>query len=650
MSAPTATLLRARPGPRLVSLLPTALLVAAVAAAVFWIGYDGGGYGLASRSSVAIVVWWVVLLSVATGWRSLPLSREVLVVGSALAALALWTGLSVVWADSAEKAFNELNRVTLYLGVFALVVVLATRERVRQWSDGLALGTTVVALLALVSRLFPQAFPEGDVPRFLPGASARLSYPVNYWNALAAVAAIAAVLLLGSAVRARHPALRGLALAPIPALACVVYFTSSRGGVLTAVVGITAFLALTARRWAAGAAVVVAGAGAVLAVAIVRSRTELVEGPLGSALAEEQGRGAAVLITLVCLGVGLAYGLGVAFAPPPPRLPRPLALVSLAVAAAVLVAALVAFHPVRRFEDFKRLPESAEDASVGGHIVSTSGNGRWQLWGSAVDQFQTEPLRGGAAGSYEAWWAQHGTIASFVLDAHSLYLETLGELGVVGLALLVVVLGSVIVLGAQRLRRTDGDERVVNAALLAAFVAFLAEAAVDWVWELTAVTAVAVAIAALLTVPSGDRRAPGRRAGATRLPVRVLVPALALVVVLAHAVPMLAAARIRDSQAAIDRGAGDAAARGADLARRIQPWAASPYLQLALVQEERGRLVEARGWVEEALERDRRDWRIWLVTARLNAKTGRPRVARAALRRLRTLNPRSRLFATGSSP
>ena len=33
------------------------------------------------------------------------------------------------------------------------------------------------------------------------------------------------------------------------------------------------------------------------------------------------------------------------------------------------------------------------------------------------------------AGSYESWWAQHGSISYFIRDAHSVWLETLGELG-----------------------------------------------------------------------------------------------------------------------------------------------------------------------------------------------------------------------------
>ena len=79
-----------------------------------------------------------------------------------------------------------------------------------------------------------------------------------------------------------------------------------------------------------------------------------------------------------------------------------------------------------------------------GHLLSASSTGRWQFWKAAGEQFEEHPVVGDGAGSYEAWWAQHGSFAMFITDAHSLYLETLGELGVVGFALLLAafVLGS----------------------------------------------------------------------------------------------------------------------------------------------------------------------------------------------------------------
>ena len=115
--------------------------------------------------------------------------RAALVTGALLAAFAALTGLSAVWADSAEKAFIEFDRVVLYLGLFALVVLAAGRGSARRWSDGLALGIAAVAVLSLSSRFFPDLFGPSAVSELDP-TDPRLSYPVNYWNGLAELVAV----------------------------------------------------------------------------------------------------------------------------------------------------------------------------------------------------------------------------------------------------------------------------------------------------------------------------------------------------------------------------------------------------------------------------------------------------------------------------
>ena len=83
----------------------------------------------------------------------------------------------------------------------------------------------------------------------------------------------------------------------------------------------------------------------------------------------------------------------------------------------------------------------------------------------------------------------------------------------------------------------------------------------------------------------------------------------------------------------------------AESAKSIQPWAASPYLQLALVQELGGRTDEALVSIETALEHDQSDWRLWLVAARIQTKAGEIADARQSLAKARELNPKSQLFA-----
>jgi O-antigen ligase len=65
-----------------------------------------------------------------------------------------------------------------------------------------------------------------------------------------------------------------------------------------------------------------------------------------------------------------------------------------------------------------------------------------ELWEEAWSQWQDNPVLGEGAGTYEQYWNEHRPIDHKVRDAHSLYLETLGELGPIGLALLLALVRS----------------------------------------------------------------------------------------------------------------------------------------------------------------------------------------------------------------
>lgn len=631
------------------------LLTAAIAIAVFGLAYDGGSYALTSRNSIAIALWWMLIMTVALGL--LPLARpprSAIWTGGLLTAFAIWTGLSLIWAESQEKAFAEFDRVLLYLGVFVLAVVAGRPGNARRWRDGLALGLVGVAVLALASRLFGDLVGDQAFATLLPGVEERLSYPVDYWNGLAILIGLAFPLLLGCAVD--RPPLGGtLAVAPLPALVAVIYLTSSRGGAAAAIVGVIVFCALTTHRLRALAATACAAGGAALVIAILKARPELVDGPLDSAAAASQGKSAALLIALACVGVGLVYGLGSRFFPAVSFRPRRAVRLGLAVAGIVaVVVAVAAVDPSERFDRFKKapgVPTGGQRGFTESHLLSGGGSGRWQFWSAAVDEYQTRPVTGRGAGSFESWWAQHGTIQYFVRDAHSLYAETLGELGLVGLALLVAVFGSGLVTGVLRVTRHPRPQRAVTAALVATFAAFAVGAAIDWAWELTVVGVVAIACLGLICGPASTFEDRSQESGRTRrlgargvLGLRAAFVVAGLAVVIAQAIPLLAQTEIRESQQAVARGDTKTALQSARAARNLQSWAASPHLQIALVEEQIGDLDAARSAIDDAIERDRSDWRSWLVSARLEAKAGHARAARERLRQVRRLNPRSTLL------
>src|SRR5918992_387630 len=237
-------------------------LTLGVAAAIFTLGLDGGAFALTTRGSLAIGVWWTIAVLAALGFGpegGIP--RAALITGGFLAAFVAWTGASIAWADSAERALAEFNRAALYLGVFVLAVLAGGRRFAPRWADGLAIGLAGTGLIALTSRLFPNLLPEGELTRFLEQTETRLSYPVNYSNGLGILVGLAFPLLLRGAIAYERAVWRGFSLAVIPALVATIYLTVSRGAAATAVVAMVTFVALTSRRWAAAASIVLAGAG-----------------------------------------------------------------------------------------------------------------------------------------------------------------------------------------------------------------------------------------------------------------------------------------------------------------------------------------------------------------------------------------------------
>jgi hypothetical protein len=421
--------------------------------------------------------------------------------------------------------------------------------------------------------------------------------------------------------------------------------TSSRGGALAAILAVIVFAIVCGRFLAAGAAIGIAALGSALTIIVLQARTELVNTPLESAVAESQGRSAALWILLFCVGTGALYWVATAFGPRAPAVPRRVGVGLGAMCVVAAIVSIAAAHPRERFQAFKDVPADIGRKSVQQHLLSSTSNGRWQLWQAAGQEFKEHPVLGGGAGSYEAWWAEHGTLTLFVRDAHSLYVEALGELGLVGFVLLLGTIVFGLVTAARRLFAADEMIRPALAGVVAAFVAFVFEAGFDWMWELTIVAVVAFL---LLAVATGPAALPRSELSASRafIPVAVRIPVVAFAACffVTAVIQLLSSHELGRSEAAISRGDTSAALDHANAARTFEPWASSPWLQLALVREVGGDLQGARQAVQEALERDDSDWRIWLVSARIETKLGNLPEGRRSLAEAKRLNPRSSLF------
>lgn len=622
------------------------------AAVVFVVALDGGSYSLSSRNSLAISLWWAVILAVALGlWPRVRTPLSAWVVGGLLGAFALLCIASITWGASSAEGITEFNRVALYIGAFTAVVVATGPSSAARWSDALAIGISAIAGIALVSRFFPGLFPERGIAEYLPGTETRLTFPIDYWNGLGVFLGLGVPLLVRAAVTASRPVWRGAALVPLPAIAAAIYLTSSRSAVLATAMGITVLAALTEHRWRVVGVLGVAAAGAAGTVAVLLDRDALVDGPVGSPQAITEGRSAAVLVAAICIVTGAGYGLvyrllGGRLSPRPAFGWAMIGLLVIGVAAATAAAS-----PLDRLEELRESPSTSgvsQDDFARSHLLSGGSSGRWQFWQVAIDAFQTRPLTGRGAGTYEAWWAQNATFDHFVRDAHSLYLEVLAELGIAGLVLLLGAFTAALAAGVSRLRLRHGEARVTTAALTASFTTFATAAAVDWLWEIPAVTLVAMVCLGLLAGPANAHLAPvgSHRASPRhwRFAGGVALLVAGWLVIMSEAVPLLTDAKLRDSQAAVERGDTQEALEDALAARTLQPWASAPHVQLALIEEQAGELDTALEHIRAARDRDSDDWRLWLISARIQTKAGQVRTANRSLSRARALNPRSPVF------
>ena len=588
------------------------------------LGFASGGYYATAWSWGALIALWfcAIYLVVGDETRPGPLALTFL---AGLAGLAAWTWLALLWSDDVDQTVLEGQRTILYLAVAGALVLIARKTDVEPLLAGTLLGICLPAGYALATRLFPDRLGV-----FEPTGGYRLSEPF-YWNALGLFAAMGAALALGFAARGRTIPVRALSAAALPVLLCTTYFTFSRGAWLSLAVGLLAAVILDPRRLqlvAAGLALVpVSG----LAVWLSSQQDALTrtDAPLEAATSE--GHRLALYILLIA---ALSALVAVAFALAEARvtLPRslPLAFAGTLVAV-ILVSAIVVFARYgapwtiadNAWDSFSAAPPPNE-ADLRERLFSFQGSYRVELWEAALDDYRDNPVLGAGPGSYEHYWNEHRPFGHIVRDAHSLYLETLAELGPLGLALLLVVLGVPLV--AAFLARAHA----LVPAGLAAYLTFLVHAGVDWDWELAAVT-LAGLVSGLALVAAADRRAEA----SLRPPIRWVAAGTALALAVMAFVGLVGASAVSASEEALDKGRWTEAEDEARKAERWWPWSPEPWTHLGEAQLGAGDTAAAAESFRRAVAEDRDDWELWYD---LYAVTEGREAARA-LAEVRRLNP-----------
>lgn len=611
-----------------------ALTFAVVFAGLLLLGLDGGGYDVVVRHQAAIFVWWAVALAALTGLapRARPAAPGWLVLG-ALAGLAVWTALSLSWTPDDERTLVEVARVVAHLGVVVALVAGLGRETWSAAVAGASAAAAAIVLVALGSRLAPGTFGEDVV---IDGfGTYRLSHPFGYWNAVGSWAGMTCALCPAWSAHARTGVWRGVALAMVPAAIAVTYLTYSRASLAGSALGLVVLFCASRNRVTVVLHAAVAAVGGAAAILTIRGLPEIAraggEAGAGDVAAVLGGAGVAA-----CAVAWLSGWAGLDRVRLPVRVGR-VAFAAGGLAAIGLAAIAVSAYGDRAWDQFQdtRNVTSADPAE---RLQSLNGT-RVELWRVARDEFRADRWRGAGAGTYEFTWNRDGTNPEFVRDAHSLYLEVLAELGIPGLLCVLALLAGAgwAFVAALRAAR-DPVERGALAGAAAAVSAFALGAGVDWLWESTAVTVLALVLigCAISATASPVRRVRWR----VRVP--LCLGAIAACLLLLPA--LVSTSEVRHSQEAFARGDQAAAAAHADGAVRAQPWAASPRVQRALVAERTGDLRGARRDLRAAETRSPQDWRIPLLLARVEARRGDSRAALAAYRRARDLRPLGRFF------
>jgi hypothetical protein len=608
-------------------LSPQHLGAAGAAALIVVLAAAHGGYFPTSWGWSTLAAAWVAAMALLL-CRWIVLTRAELALLAAAGAFVAWLALSILWSTARVESVAELERALLYLSALLALLLVVRRRSVPVLLGATTIGVTLVSGYALATRVFPDRAGQFDSI-----AAYRLSEPVGYWNALGVLAALGAVLALGLAARAERVAARAAAAAALPVLALTIEFTFSRGSWIALAAGLAAAVVLDPRRLQLLACALVLAPVSALAVGLATRATALttVDSPLAKA-AHEGHRLALALAGLSLVSALLAAALaGVETrAQPGARLRRAFAAALILAALAGAVGALAASGgPAaaarKAVHSFESPP--VRQPRLSKRLFTLSSNGRIDLWRAAWRQFETRPLLGGGAGSFEQYWRAHRPNSLEVRDAHSLYLETAAELGAVGLVLLIAFL--FIPLLAARHRRAP----LVPVAL-AAYVAFLVHAGIDWDWELPAVTLTGLTCAAAALVAA---RAESERIEiAPRL--RVAVIALLAVVGAFAAIALVGNRALDASAAAASDHNWSRAESEARNARTWLPWSSEPWRLLGDARFGHGDFTGAAAAYREAIALDPRNWLLWFDLGWATSG-GRSDAAFARARALDPFNP-----------
>jgi O-antigen ligase len=628
----------------------------APAALILGLALAGGGFALTPRHVAGLAVWLLLVGMLALGAAGrATLGRPFYWTSGLIAGVALFSGFSSLWSGSIELSVIEADRVLVYLGFFLAAFLIAqTDQRRQRFAEGLAISVAAIALLALASRLLPDLISVSEAH----GTGARLRYPLGYWNADGIVFAIAAAFCLWMSRRSLVAGLRWAAVAVLPSVLLALYFTYSRGGLLALAIACGCFLVLSHDRLWLLATLAIGAIGALPALIAVQARHSLADNVANQAAVDQ---GVTVLVILAA-GTVLALALfgalrrlegrGGGIAGRAVELSRdPAVLRWIAAVAAVLAIGATIAVGGRAWDQFTS-PGTEFPNQPSAHYSELQSGNRDEFWRVGLDAFREKPVLGHGAGTYRFSWNELRSIPLPVRDAHSLYLQSFAELGLVGgLLVLAMVLASLWA-GFAAWRASSGRWRELCAVLFATQLTFAVGAGIDWFWQIAAVGGIFFLLSGALVAARCGQLSRARAAGNGLAEQRhygftIAGLAIAWLAALALIGPLLVNRELNQSRAAAADGNLASAVDRASTAQTIEPWAASPYIQLGLLAEAQGDYPGGVGRLTQAIEREDRNWLLYYLRARMESEAGEIPAARADLAEAQLLNPEEECLRNG---
>jgi len=596
-----------------------------------------GFYELSIWGPIALAML-AILLALAAARPAIP-RRPALVALASLTLLWAWSLVSTGWAESADRGMADAGRWLAYAVLFGVFVLLIRDDRLGRL---LLAGFTVMIAafgIYLLARML-----AGDGPALF--LANRLHGPLGYVNGEAGYLLLGVWPLVAVAERARNAALAGLGVTGATMLLSLALLSETRAVIPALVVSVLAMLVAVPGRRRRAWVLVVAGAAVVAAAPYLTDVYR--HTPAGQRPSVETIRTAAEWAALVSLCAGAAWWAAVAGRRSIGRAAPALSSAGLAVVAcgAVVLIGLAVPHPLHRISSearaFTKLRPTSETVST--RFFSGGGN-RFDYWRIAWAEFKGDPLKGVGAGSYTTDYFRLRRTQESITQPHSIELQALAELGVVGGIGVAGLVGGVLFGLRRRVRRARGSSAEAALAVAAGgvFLTWLVHTSVDWLHLFPGVTAVALGAAAILVGPSSPT-SPAPVASARRRPLRPRTAALAASVALVVAGAVFLARTV-----VADHYAGNARAelpghpvKALSYASRsigLQESATTRYTQAAAYAR-LGDYRNARGTLLGVTRREPSNFVAWGLLGDLATRRGDARQARRDYGRSHALNPR----------